>query len=169
MTTYAFNGAVSGRAKRASAQEIGEALDAIRLANGGELHPHAVVDDARDPKSALHTHFEWNDAKAAENYRVDQARALIRCIRVIDDDDRSRPAYLSIRTDDGVTGYRTFQDVLSSADLRQRLLEQAERDLAAWTQRYRELREIVELVRPARDELRRRVARRPRGEAEARP
>ena len=128
-----------------------------------------VVEDARDPKSVLHSHFEWDDRKAAELHRTDQARALIRSIRIIDedDDDQSRPAFLSIRADDGI-GYRSYQDVLSSADLRGRLLQQAERDLDSWTQRYRELREIVELVEPARRELRRRVTR-PRGGAEARP
>ena len=168
MTKYAFDHAAPERV-RADPQVIGEALDAIRVESGGQLHPQAVVADARDPKSVLHPHFEWNDAKAAEAHRLDQARALIRSIRIIDeeDDDRARPAFLSIRADSGV-GYRSYHDVLSSPDLRQRLLEGAQRDLDAWTARYRELREIVELVEPARTELRRRV-RRPRGGDEARP
>ena len=166
MTRYAFDRAAPERV-RADPQLIGEALDAIRVERGGQLHPQDVVAGARDPKSLLHRCFEWDDRKAAEAHRMDQARALIRSIRVIDeeDDDRSRPAFLSIRADDGI-GYRTFKDVLSSADLRQRLLQQAERDLEAWTQRYRELREIVDLVQPARRELRRRV--KPRG-GEAHP
>jgi hypothetical protein len=168
MTTYAFDGAVPGRAKRADPQVIGEALETIRLENGGELHPHAVVADARDAKSPLHRYFEWDDKKAAEAHRMDQARALIRSIRVIDDkDEKSRPAFLSIRSDVGI-GYHSIRDVLNSRDLRQRLLEQAQRDLDSWTARYHELREIVELIEPARRELRRRVAR-PRGGDEARP
>lgn len=168
MTRYAFDQAAPERV-RADPQLIGEELDAIRLKSGGSLHPQDVVTGARDPKSVLHPHFEWNDAKAAEAHRMDQARALIRSIRVIDeeDDDRARPAFLSIRADDGV-GYRAYRDVLSSADLRERLLAQAQRDLDSWTQRYRELREIVELIEPARRELRRRVTR-PRGGDEARP
>jgi hypothetical protein len=168
MTTYAFDGAVPGRAKRADPQMIGEALETIRLENGGELHPQAVVADARDAKSPLHRYFEWDDRKAAEAHRVDQARALIRSVRVIEDNDpKPRPAFLSIRSDDGF-GYHAIRDVLSSRNLRERLLAQAERDLDAWTTRYRELREIVELVLPAQRELRRRVAR-PRGGEEARP
>ena len=166
MTRYAFNGSPSGRLKRAGPQSIGEALDAIRVASGGELHPGPVVDSARDEASPLHRYFEWNDAKAAEQHRLDQARQLIRGIRVIDDDNRSTPAFLSIRDDRGIA-YHAVQDVLSSADLRTRLLLQAERDLTAWTARYRELQEIVALVEPARQELRRRV-RKPGGE-EARP
>jgi hypothetical protein len=151
---------------RADPQQIGDALDQIRVRSGGQLHPQNVVEDARDPKSLLHPHFEWDDKKAAELHRVDQARALIRSIRVVDDDDIPRPAFLSIRADDGI-GYRAYQEVLTSSDLRQRLLEQATRDLDAWTARYRELREIVELVQPARTELRRRASK-PRG-GEAHP
>jgi hypothetical protein len=156
MTRYAFNGSVTGRVKRAGPQSIGEALEAIRSANGGELHPQAVVETARPPESLLHHYFEWNDRKAADAYRVDQARALIRSIRVLDDDDRSRPAFLSIRADAGVA-YRSIEDVLSNGDLRARLLTQAQRDLDAWTARYQELKEIVELIEPARQELRRRT------------
>lgn len=166
MTRYAFDHSTG---ERANPQQIGEALEAIRLENGGQLHPQAVVQGARSPKSLLHRHFEWDDAKAAEAHRLDQARALIRSIRVIDeDDDRSKPAFLSIRNDDGI-GYRAIAEVLTNRHLRERLLEQAQRDLDSWTARYRELKEIVELVEPARRELRRRVARRPRGGDEARP
>jgi hypothetical protein len=168
MTRYAFDWTGPERAPRADPQKIGEALDAIRVRNGGQLHPQDVVGDARDPKSVLHPHFEWDVRKAAEAHWLDQARVLIRSIRVIDEDvdDRPRPAFLSIRADDGV-GYRAFKEVLASADLRQRLLEGAQRDLDAWTQRYRELREIVEMVEPARRELRRRASK-PRG-GEAHP
>ena len=167
MTRYAFDHAAPERV-RADPQVIGEALDAIRVESGGQLHPQAVVAGARDPKSVLHPHFEWNEAKAAEAHRMDQARALIRSIRVIDEeDDQRRPAFLSIRADDGI-GYRAFRDVIASVDLRERLLAQAQRDLDSWTLRYRELREIVELVLPAQRELRRRVSK-PRGGAEARP
>jgi hypothetical protein len=167
MTRFAFVGVASSHAKRAGAQEIGEAFDAIRLGNGGELHTQDVVEEARDVSSPLHSHFEWDDKKAGHEHRLNQARALIRSIRIIDDDgERSKPAYLSIRADDGVA-YRALSDILSSANLRERLLIQAERDLKAWTQRYAELKEIVELVEPARRELRRRM--KPRGGDEARP
>jgi hypothetical protein len=164
MTTYVFNGSPGGGIKRAGPQRIGEALEAIRSASGGELHPGPVVDSARDERSPLHRYFEWDDAKAAAQHRLDQARMLIRSVRVVDDDNRSSPAFLSIRTDHGVA-YHSVQDVLASSDLRARLLLQAERDLTAWTARYRELQEIVALVEPARQELRRRVAKPSGGEA----
>lgn len=44
----------------------------------GALNPEAVVDAARDKKSALHTHFDWDNSEAAHKYRLLQARNLIR-------------------------------------------------------------------------------------------
>lgn len=44
----------------------------------GTLTPEAVLADAADPTSVLHSCFEWDDSKAAHQYRLDQARGLIR-------------------------------------------------------------------------------------------
>lgn len=49
----------------------------------GTLTAETVLDDARDPQSPLHAHFEWDDSKAAEAFRLDQARKLIRSVRLV--------------------------------------------------------------------------------------
>lgn len=46
--------------------------------NHGKITPKMVVDAARDDDSALHNYFEWDDGVAAENYRMMQARTLLR-------------------------------------------------------------------------------------------
>jgi len=43
----------------------------------GELTARGVVDRARDPQSALHSKFEWDDSVAGEKYREAQAYRLI--------------------------------------------------------------------------------------------
>lgn len=50
----------------------------IALEEKGVLRPDAVVEDARDPASPLHSHFQWDDSKAAHAFRLEQARRLIR-------------------------------------------------------------------------------------------
>jgi hypothetical protein len=141
-------------ADKANPQKIGEALTKISAVNGGHLIPSAVVDAARDTKSVLHRHFEWNDKNAAEKYRLDQARTLIRCIHVESDDAESgvTRAFLSIRDKSG-TSYRTITDVLNSADLQQRVLAQAEKDLLAFEARYQNLEDICSLIRAARERI----------------
>jgi len=59
---------------------IKEELEAI--AAGGVLYPADVVEAARNPNSAMHSQFEWDDSEAAEAYRLQQARALIRRVKV---------------------------------------------------------------------------------------
>jgi hypothetical protein len=64
------------------AQTIGERLGEIESASGG-LTPEAVVRDARSAASVLHPLFEWNDARAADQWRLEQARYLIRSVIVV--------------------------------------------------------------------------------------
>lgn len=63
--------------------QIEAALRALAEANGGRLTPDAVVEAASEPDSPLHPCFEWDDTEAAARYRLDQARTLIRSVRVV--------------------------------------------------------------------------------------
>jgi hypothetical protein len=58
-------------------------LQAIAAANGGRLTAEMVVEAARDEASPLHDFFQWDDAAAAAEHRIAQARALIRSVRVV--------------------------------------------------------------------------------------
>lgn len=58
-------------------------LERIAGENGGLLTPDAVVEAAASKSSVLHGEFEWDARKAAHAYRVEQARSLIRSVRVV--------------------------------------------------------------------------------------
>lgn len=141
-------------AAKASAQKLGEALALVAEKSSGHLMPKDVVEAARDKKSPLHKHFEWDNQIAADKFRLDQARSLIRSIHVESADTESgvARAFLSIREKDG-TSYRTIGDVLKSADLQQRVLAAAEKDLLAFENRYSSLEDICGLIRQARERL----------------
>lgn len=47
----------------------------------GRLTAEIVLEEARKPTSVLHKCFEWDDTKAAEEWRKEQARKLIRTVR----------------------------------------------------------------------------------------
>ena len=57
-------------------------LEAIAAAHGGTLRPEDVGKAARAADHPLHSRFEWDNAKAAEAHRLDQARSLIRSVKV---------------------------------------------------------------------------------------
>lgn len=48
----------------------------------GTLTADLVVAAAADAASPLHEHFVWDDAEAGHQYRLEQARLLIRTVRV---------------------------------------------------------------------------------------
>jgi hypothetical protein len=60
---------------------VRKALKALEDAEG-RLTPKAVVRAAANPESPLHPLFEWDDSKAADRHRLDQARTLIRSVQV---------------------------------------------------------------------------------------
>lgn len=57
------------------------ALEQIREENGGHLPPEQVIEYAEDPASPLHDFFEWDDNLAAHQFRLAQARRLIRRVK----------------------------------------------------------------------------------------
>ena len=57
-------------------------LTRLAAENNGLLTPDHVVDAARNNASPLHRWFQWNNDAAAHMYRVEQARHLIRSVRV---------------------------------------------------------------------------------------
>jgi hypothetical protein len=59
-----------------------EALLALAELHQGRITPEMVVEAARDQNSPLHSAFIWDDAAAAEQYRLAQARVLLRRVRV---------------------------------------------------------------------------------------
>lgn len=64
-------------------KQVEQELASIQGQHGGVLKAEDVVAFARDPLSALHACFDWEDSEAAEKWRLSQARAVIRLHVVI--------------------------------------------------------------------------------------
>ena len=59
-------------------KELIDALDALADDSDGTLSPADVVEAAAPPTSPLHRYFDWDDAHAAHEHRLFQARHLLR-------------------------------------------------------------------------------------------
>ena len=83
-----------------------------KLTEDGILEPESVVDAARDPKSAMHDQFNWDDSEAAHSYRLQQARALIKrvVVEVVRSDQEKVFVPSFIRSPAG-KGYEMTQEV----------------------------------------------------------
>jgi hypothetical protein len=138
-------GILNGARLTIDPQLAGEELERIRKANGNVLTPAIVLAHAVQPDSPLHDAFEWNDAKAAQARREDQACYLLRNITVvIAESPSSRPvrAFVIIQTHE-TTAHTSIQVALASPDMRAQLLERAKKELSNWRQRYKELEELA--------------------------
>lgn len=116
-----------------------------RLANenDGLLLPEQVVEAARPPASPLHSRFEWNNGKAAEKYRIWQARQLLRvCVETIPQSKEPVEVFVSLSRDRKEGGYRIQTEVLSDAEMRRALLSDALSELELFREKYARLREL---------------------------
>ena len=52
------------------------------LEKAGRITAPAVLDAARPASSPIHDCFDWNDSEAAEKWRLEQARELIRRVKI---------------------------------------------------------------------------------------
>ena len=120
----------------------------------GKVRPNAVVDEARDPSSPLHDRFEWDDTLGGEQYRLIQARRLIRAaVTLLPSTNKPCRAYVSLTSDRsspeedeelGSTGsYRLTADVLGSDQLQRLLLQDALDELKSLEVKYRQLQELA--------------------------
>lgn len=84
----------------------------------GFVQASTLVDAARPEDSPAHNGFEWNDDKAAEEYRLIQARQWIRIVRVEVNEQEERlvhvPVIVKADTKEGF--YKPVSVVVESGD-----------------------------------------------------
>lgn len=130
---------------------IGAQIAAERLAeiksDRGSLTPRYVVDDAASNNSPLHRCFEWDDDKAADNYRLDQARKLIGSIVVakIDDTPVKKETRAFVHSTVYGNQYVPIEVAMSRPDMRAETLGRAKQEIALWRSRYAAYQEFANL------------------------
>jgi hypothetical protein len=112
----------------AQKKAIADRLAQLTQLNGGRLTPEAVVADAADANSPMHGQFEWDDTEAARQYRLDQARTLIRSVKIneiVDQRTVQVVAYVHDPSDQSEPGY---VPTVSLVNDRERALETLQRE-----------------------------------------
>jgi hypothetical protein len=117
----------------------------------GRLLPADIVEEASDPDHVLHDEFEWNDTEAGHSFRLMQAGALVRGVRlnIIREDKPTKSieltttrAFVSRPTQRGVNGYEKLESIMSDEAAKQELLEAAKNDLLTLKRRYENLQQL---------------------------
>lgn len=126
----------------------------------GTLTPDHVVEAARSKKNPLHKAFEWDNNKAAQEYRLTQARSLIASIEVVYEEAQAVGkvrAYVNVDAEDGGRKYSQTENALSFSDIRQRILKRALSEASEWQRRYKQITELSEVF-VALDTIKEKVA-----------
>lgn len=127
---------------------IQEEVQRLMKLHGGILPPAAVVEAARDENSPIHDYFDWDDSVAAVNWRLQQARQLIRvCVQW---EERGKEPIkhrvaVSLSEDRKAKGggYRLMVDVLADEELRLQLFNDARKELLRLREKYALLTELA--------------------------
>lgn len=124
---------------KADAQKVADEISSIGLS----VKPEEIVDKARDENTELHKCFEWDDTKAAEKYRVYQARQIV-ChliIREVNDEPQKREVRFFYKTDNQ-EGYKPVSYIMRNEDEYHKLLDRALTELKAFQRKYSTLKEL---------------------------
>lgn len=138
------------------AQRYGERIAALEEEFGG-VGVSTIVQDAKREDSPLHDYFEWDDQVAAQEYRVEQARYLIRHINVVvkkpNGEEEEVRAFHSVTAkvispavnEKGVN-FVSLQSALSDEEWRQEIVGKAFKELESWRRRYATYKELAKAV-----------------------
>lgn len=132
---------------KGDAEEIAGHLTKLWSDNGEQLTPEIVLEDAQRSRSPFHREFEWSDKKAAREFRLVQARYLIRSVQVTFVEQRPstpvRAFALIVEQDENV--FAPMSHILTDPQLRKQAVDRALRELEQFMQKHQHLSELAEL------------------------
>lgn len=137
---------------------IKDELLALQLDQKVLVAEQVVYWAANHPDSALYHSLEWDDTKAAQEYRIWQVRRLI-AIHVVNVEGVREMVSLSIDRVNSGGGYRALNTVLESPRMRDVLLADALAELERVQTKYEALVELAQIW-AAKDRVKRRASRR---------
>lgn len=127
------------------AMAVGPVLEAIREEKG-KLTARDVVDEARSKKSPLHKAFEWDNEVAAEQFRLEQARSMIRSIQIVtvkNEKQEGRPIFFHVPQNPVKDSYYQSGEILvESVEEWRRALAAAQTQLAGCAKLLREIEQL---------------------------
>ena len=132
----------TGINKKVDAQAAGEELE--RISRKCELTPANIVEESVHENAVLHNLFEWNDDKAAKQYREYQARQIVCSIITIEVDGKT--------TQEPVRAFVKIQDscqpldvVIKIDDYKNEMLHRALGELKSFQKKYSALKELTNI------------------------
>lgn len=128
-------------------------LEKIKGNNNGSLTAGIVLLNAKKARSPLHKQFEWDDSAAAEEYRLVQARLLIRSVEVVYKDAPNlepQRHYVVVTEQESRDAperkvYKSTAEIMADPVTRDEVLGNAIRDAISFRRKYAALQELSQV------------------------
>ena len=105
------------------------------------ITPEEILEKAKNKKSELHKCFEWDDTKAAYQYRLQQARTIMCNLVIVHEEIQERPrAFYNLTFEKAE--YHPTTLILKKPDEYEALLQKAHGELKSFQQKYKMLKEL---------------------------
>jgi hypothetical protein len=125
------------------ADEIMEICEELESAT-----PQQILEKARDSNTELHKCFTWDDTEAAEKWRISEARAVVRNLKIIEQkpDKQSDPTTIRVfYKTDNESGYKPTKLILKKPNEYKSLVERCRSELLAIKQKFNSISEYEEI------------------------
>ena len=131
----------SGSHIKSDAEKAGKMCEELEKTVG--LTAETLLEANKDENAPLHNEFEWDDTKAAHQYRLTQSRHIINCLCYTEEKaEIKEPVRAFFKIEQKCSNYESTTKIISSKDKYQMLLEQAYKELQAFTSKYKSLKEL---------------------------
>ncbi len=150
-----YNWRIRALAKGIDPEHANKELQRIKSVYG-VLTAEVLVQEAKPPSSVFHPVFQWDDTKAAHNYRLQQARSVINNLEVTIIRSGNEVVHVPVfeickNSQDKKQSYKSYHEIIANPEDFQFVKEKAKRELVYWQKKYvayEKLQDIVNQVTP---------------------
>ena len=123
----------------------------------GAITPDNVIEYAKNPDSPIHNLFEWDNDKAAYNWRVWQARKMIAECTITVETGTVREFHNVFVADDldnedvGKRQYVSFTEIVTDDSLKNQMLQNAKNDAEIYKKKYGTIEACAKIISAIND------------------
>ncbi len=142
MAKKIYKAHIGSRISDKDATIIGERIETVF---NGQITATQLLNDAKSKTSPIHDYFDWDDTSAAHEYRLEQARRLIRAIDVIvisNGEEVDTKAFHHISVTDDKESYVSYNQIFSNKNYYDQVIENALKEADSWQNRYASYKEL---------------------------
>lgn len=131
------------------ANVVGGVVEKIESEHGA-VTKELLLEESRPEDSATHSMFEWDNDKAAEKWRLEQAKQTINALRVVyvkpDKEKVTVKAFVNVSDFSNKAVFRNVDIALRDEDMREIYLKRIRSELEAYIKRNQDFEELADLL-----------------------